>query len=185
MLGGQFIQARPAAWPIVQQLSDSTGYPVRGSRVPEGAMVLPVTRAQKKRAVPMMARFKSRGNQSTEARAIGALRRHQVTGWRTHAEQVPGTPDLLFRRERLVVFLDGCFWHGCPQCCRMPRTRPDYWPAKIARNQARDRKVRRALQRLGYRTMRIWEHELLGEAWVHRLERRLAVLSKAPPSRSS
>lgn len=75
---------------------------------------------------------------------------------------VPGlrrSADLLFPRARLVVLLDGCFWHGCPDHLRMPSANPAYWPTKIARNIARDRETDRALTEAGWRVLRFWEHE--------------------------
>jgi DNA mismatch endonuclease Vsr len=69
----------------------------------------------------------------------------------------------------------GCFWHGCRRCTigHVPKSRLDYWLPKIARNCARDVRTRRALQRAGYGTMWIWEHDLRGDAWVARLRKRL------------
>jgi DNA mismatch endonuclease (patch repair protein) len=66
----------------------------------------------------------------------------------------------VFRRQRVVVFVDGCFWHGCPQCYRRPATHRGYWDAKVRLNKRRDRLVRHALRRAGWRVLRVWEHEL-------------------------
>jgi DNA mismatch endonuclease, patch repair protein len=68
------------------------------------------------------------------------------------------TPDVVFRRERLAVFVDGCFWHGCPEHFRTPKTNAEYWAAKIARNRDRDDRVNAALVAEGWEVMRIWEH---------------------------
>lgn len=73
-------------------------------------------------------------------------------------------PDLVFRRARVVVFLDGCFWHGCPAHCRIPRRNRDYWQAKIDRNRARDRRADEALTSAGWTVVRLWEHVPLDEA---------------------
>jgi DNA mismatch endonuclease (patch repair protein) len=69
------------------------------------------------------------------------------------------TADLLFPRQRVVVLLDGCFWHGCPQHLRMPAANPGYWNPKIARNVERDRETDRRLAEAGWRVLRFWEHE--------------------------
>ncbi|RZU30888.1 very short patch repair endonuclease [Blastococcus saxobsidens] len=69
------------------------------------------------------------------------------------------TADLLFPRVRVVVLLDGCYWHGCPEHFRMPTANPGYWPAKIARNVARDRETDEKLTEAGWRVLRFWEHE--------------------------
>lgn len=74
--------------------------------------------------------------------------------------RLPGRPDLAFVRGRTAVFVDGCFWHGCPLHCRRPSTNRAYWDAKIARNESRDRRVDGELRALGWRVIRVWEHEV-------------------------
>jgi DNA mismatch endonuclease (patch repair protein) len=73
-------------------------------------------------------------------------------------------PDLVFPRERVAVFLDGCFWHGCPQHGSLPKTNAEYWMSKIARNQARDRNLNEVLRLHGWTVVRVWEHEDAVEA---------------------
>lgn len=68
-------------------------------------------------------------------------------------------PDLVFPRQRVAVFVDGCFWHGCPQHGTSPRSNRAYWTAKITRNRERDKQTSRALRRQNWRVVRIWEHE--------------------------
>jgi len=65
----------------------------------------------------------------------------------------------VFTRARVAVFIDGCFWHGCADHQRVPRTNRDYWIPKLARNVARDREVDEALTAAGWLVLRIWEHE--------------------------
>ena len=67
-------------------------------------------------------------------------------------------PDICFTRARVAVFVDGCFWHGCPEHGRRPATNRAYWLAKIERNRARDVRDTRRLQQGGWRVVRIWEH---------------------------
>jgi DNA mismatch endonuclease, patch repair protein len=69
-------------------------------------------------------------------------------------------PDLVFLGGRLVVFVDGCFWHGCPEDYSRPGTRPDYWAAKLLENLERDRRQTRELEDEGWSVVRIWEHEV-------------------------
>lgn len=71
----------------------------------------------------------------------------------------PIRPDIVFTRARVVVFVDGCFWHGCPEHGRPPRTNSGYWSAKIAVNQARDREQTAALENAGWEVVRFWEHD--------------------------
>jgi DNA mismatch endonuclease (patch repair protein) len=68
-------------------------------------------------------------------------------------------PDIVFRRERLAVFVDGCYWHRCPEHGTNPRFNADYWQAKLDRNVGRDREVDKALMADGWLPLRFWEHE--------------------------
>lgn len=69
-------------------------------------------------------------------------------------------PDFVFRRLRVAVFVDGCFWHGCPRHFIKPKGNAKFWRDKIATNRARDRKVNRSLRSMGWKVARVWEHEL-------------------------
>ena len=78
-------------------------------------------------------------------------------------------PDVVFTRRRVAVFLDGCFWHGCPLHCRVPASNRDYWVAKIERNRDRDGRTTAALEAAGWQVVRAWEHEE-SEAIVERVQ---------------
>jgi DNA mismatch endonuclease (patch repair protein) len=69
-------------------------------------------------------------------------------------------PDLVFKKARVAVFVDGCFWHGCPVHYLRPRSRSDYWAEKLRLNVARDRRQTVALESAAWRVCRIWEHEI-------------------------
>jgi DNA mismatch endonuclease, patch repair protein len=71
----------------------------------------------------------------------------------------PIRPDVVFRRRSLLVFIDGCFWHGCEQHRTAPRVNARYWSAKVALNQDRDRRQTAALAAAGWTVLRFWEHE--------------------------
>jgi DNA mismatch endonuclease, patch repair protein len=122
-----------------------------------------------------MASIRSKGNATTEQVFLHLLRQARIHGWRRHAN-LPGKPDFVFRAERVAVFIDGCFWHGCPRCYRMPGDNRPYWKAKLLSNRRRDRRATRKLRSLDWRVIRIWEHSLKSPR-----SRRLAVsrLSKA------
>lgn len=108
----------------------------------------------------LMAQIKSKGTQP-EAR-LGAL----LHLWLSDEiilespAHVTGKPDYAIERIKLAIFLDGCFFHGCPKHYRQPDQNKDYWIAKLKRNRARDRLVSKSLRAEGWRVLRIWEHEL-------------------------
>jgi DNA mismatch endonuclease (patch repair protein) len=90
------------------------------------------------------------------------LRDIGLTGYRLHRKDLPGKPDIAFVGRRKAIFVHGCFWHGhnCNAGLRRPRSRPDYWPPKIARNQQRDANHVRALTSAGWAVLVLWECEL-------------------------
>jgi DNA mismatch endonuclease (patch repair protein) len=107
-----------------------------------------------------MSAVRGRGNRTTEVRFRYALVRAGVRGWRMHPEEIPGSPDFLFNDARVVVFLDGCFWHGCKKCGHFPRANAAFWRAKIKRNQQRDSRTTAELRKSTFLVLRFWEHEL-------------------------
>jgi len=131
----------------------------------------------------VMSRIRSRGNKDTELALARLLRQNKITGWRRHfeirgraallrgpniraAQQRRPTkpfrvrPDFVFLKPRVAVFVDGCFWHGCPKHATQPANNRAFWKNKLARNKVRDRFVTRTLRAQGWRVLRIWEHEL-------------------------
>lgn len=103
-----------------------------------------------------MSRVRRAGNKSTELRMVDLLRAAGIRGWRRGA-QLSGAPDFVFRRERIAVFVDGCFWHGCPRHRRTPKSQIAFWTAKLTGNMKRDRAVTRELRASGWIIVRIWE----------------------------
>lgn len=120
----------------------------------------------------IMSQVKSGGNRSTEMCLLAVLREQGITGWR-RKYPLYGKPDFVFPKARVAVFVDGCFWHGHPQKCRMPKTNRAYWMKKIARNIARDRQVTRLLKEKGWKVIRIWEDCIQKPATVRRLRKAL------------
>lgn len=83
-----------------------------------------------------------------------------LRGWRRDRRTANARPDFVFVSARLAVFVDGCFWHGCPSCAKRPATNRDYWRPKIDRNGRRDRTQTTALGDAGWTVLRFWGHEL-------------------------
>ena len=127
----------------------------------------------KRKRSDVMSRIRSTGNKGTELRLIQIFRANGIPGWRRgrviRGQKSEGRdrgkafsvrPDFVFPKLKTALFVDGCFWHGCPRHATWPKTRAAFWKNKIEGNQARDRRVNSALRRLGWHVLRIWEHEL-------------------------
>lgn len=107
-----------------------------------------------------MSQIRQRGNTSTERTFAALLRSSQISGWRRHTLEVVGKPDFYFPKRKVAIFVDGCFWHGCPKCFQAPKQNATFWSLKISQNQRRDGKVTYSLRKKGIRVIRIWEHDL-------------------------
>jgi DNA mismatch endonuclease, patch repair protein len=124
----------------------------------------------------VMSRIRASGNRDTELRLMTVFRQHRITGWRRNA-RLFGKPDFVFPREKLAVFVDGCFWHRHQGCkfAYTPKTRPEFWLPKFDKNVARDKIVAHALRQRGWKIVRIWECQLHRKYWA-RIARRLVRL---------
>src|SRR2546426_8764101 len=114
----------------------------------------------------VMSRIRARGNRDTELRMIALFRQYGITGWRRSA-LVFGKPDFVFPREKIALFVDGCFWHRHPGCkyAYTPKSRLKFWLRKFDSNVARDKTVIRTLRKAGWRTVRVWECQLHRGNW--------------------
>ncbi len=121
----------------------------------------------------VMSAVRSKGNKSTELSLIKLFRNNSITGWRRNYKLL-GSPDFVFLKKRIVVFADGCFWHG--HNCRnsKPKQHADYWDKKILRNKERDKSITKALKRAGWYVVRIWECEIK----KNKLHRKLKLLKE-------
>jgi DNA mismatch endonuclease (patch repair protein) len=106
-----------------------------------------------------MSRIRGRGNKETEIALLTLFHKHGITGWRRN-QPVFGKPDFVFAMRRIAIFVDGCFWHGCPKHSNMPAKNNAFWRKKLTANKARDLIVNRTLRQAGWRVIRVWEHEL-------------------------
>jgi DNA mismatch endonuclease (patch repair protein) len=108
----------------------------------------------------IMSKVRSHGNRSTERKLRSSLAGSGISGYKLNLTSLPGVPDFVFPTEKVALFVDGCFWHGCPQCYRRPHSSRKYWDEKVTRNIKRDRKNRALLREMGWVPVRIWEHSL-------------------------
>jgi DNA mismatch endonuclease, patch repair protein len=109
----------------------------------------------------LMRKVRSSSNKTTEERMASLLRAAKVTGWRRHLN-LPGKPDFSWPRQRVALFVDGCFWHG-HECGKniTPKTNKALWLSKIAGNKKRDRRVSQTLRRRGWLVLRVPECSLM------------------------
>lgn len=104
-----------------------------------------------------------------EREFVDALKSAGLNDFVMHPSDIPGKPDVIFPRQKLAIFIDSCFWHGCPQHLRMPKSNTEYWEWKIHYNRERDREQTKELVDKGWRVIRLWEHELEGESYIAKI----------------
>ena len=132
-------------------------------------------RVSKEQRSLVMSTVRAKGTK-LEDRFCAALRGEGMRGFRRNVESLPGRPDVVFRAARVAIFLDSCFWHGCPRHLRMPASNLDYWTQKIRRNKARDKAAARLLRADGWTVVRVWEHRLRDEGSRRRMVGRVKAL---------
>ncbi len=118
---------------------------------------------------------------SLERKLASMLAGMRIKGWKKNIRELIGKPDIVFPKERIGIFIDGCFWHGCPVCQRrMPETNKEYWETKIKRNIERAKYQNQVLSNEGWVVIRIWEHEMRDPASMKIIKSKLRLeLEKA------
>jgi len=120
-----------------------------------------------------MKAVKSRGSK-IERLMFEALSTKEIGTIEHHAEDLPGTPDFVHRPAKVAVFVDSCYWHGCPEHFSMPESNQEYWKQKIERNRERDQEVTEQLEDSGWIVRRIWGHSVKKQRarrwWATRIE---------------
>lgn len=103
-----------------------------------------------------------RGHNTGPERTVRSLLHSLGYRFRLHARDIPGSPDIVFRSRRAVIFVHGCFWHrhGCFNGRRMPKSRLSFWSPKLEGNKRRDQRTRRRLRQEGWRVLVIWECQI-------------------------
>jgi DNA mismatch endonuclease (patch repair protein) len=111
----------------------------------------------------LMSRIKGK-NTKLEMVFRKALYEKGIRGYRVNYKNLPGKPDIAFIGKKKLIFINGCFWHGCNICGRrIPKHNSDYWSNKIEKNIARDKRRKKQLESQGYHVIEIWEHEIKKE----------------------
>jgi DNA mismatch endonuclease, patch repair protein len=111
----------------------------------------------KKQRSHCMSQIRSKNTQP-EMALRQALSSKGIRGYRIHYK-LAGSPDIVFPRKKIAIFIDGCFWHRCPKCSiRIPIQNRSYWLKKIINNVRRDKLVTARLRKLGWKVIRVWEH---------------------------
>jgi DNA mismatch endonuclease (patch repair protein) len=155
----------------------------------------------KRKRSEVLSRIRSRGNKDTELALAKLLRANRITGWRrqvnlivsrrrrkeTHSSKqnqvrvssprlLRVKPDFVFLKSRTAIFVDGCFWHGCPKHATKPANNRAFWRRKLSSNKKRDRVVNQTLRHSGWHVIRIWECDLAKHptTCVRRIQRELA-----------
>ncbi len=127
-----------------------------------------------------------RANTAKDTKPELALRRalwaSGLRGYRKNVRRLPGSPDVVFGRARLAIFVHGCYWHSCPLCTRgrAPKTNAAYWEAKFAGNRERDARSAAALSALGYRVHVVWECGLKPKRLADAVAEIAALLGRPP-----
>ena len=117
----------------------------------------------------IMGKVKSSRNNSTEMKLIKYFKEKKILGWRRNYNLF-GKPDFAFPKKRIVIFADGCFWHGHDCRNTKPKQNEDYWQKKIAKNKERDRIVAETLINKNWIVIRIWECEIKNEILLDKMK---------------
>lgn len=150
-------------------------------------------RISKARRSAIMSQIRGTGNKRTEIDVIRLLRASRIKGWRrhltislrkAHGVASDGTlfkprvrPDFTFPKSKLALFIDGCFWHGCPKCYRNPKSRKKFWSGKVLRNKERDSFQTRSLKQCRWQVIRMWECRLNSRTFL-KLAKRISCRRK-------
>jgi len=112
-----------------------------------------------------MSRVRARGNKRTVLALVHLLHAHGIAGWRRHAK-IFAKPDFVFLSQKIAIFVDGCFWHGCQEQGSSLVNKAAFWVKKLTANKIRDRLVNRTLKAKWWLVLRIWEHDLSAKSGV-------------------
>ena len=127
----------------------------------------------KEKRSEVMSAIRSKGNKSTEIALIKIFKQNKIKNWRRNVK-LEGKPDFVFAKQRLIVFVDGCYWHGHDCRKRRPGQNYKYWKEKIEKNKIRDINVTKSLRVQGWRVIRIWECEIEKSRYAKKIKKIIA-----------
>ncbi len=131
----------------------------------------------KEKRSEIMRSVKSHGNFSTELSLISIFKMFNIKGWRRKYKLV-GNPDFTFPKDKIVIFADGCFWHGHDCRKKLPKSNSEYWQKKIEQNIKRDEQITKFLQERGWRVIRLWECEIKEASSSRQLQMKLKIVRR-------
>lgn len=129
----------------------------------------------KEKRSQVMSAVHSKGNKSTEIALISIFKSNKISGWRRNC-QLTGKPDFVFPKQKIIVFVDGCYWHGHGCRKRKPGHNNKYWKEKISRNKKRDGFVTKELRNDGWKVIRIWECEIRKRKYARKINNIMSLL---------
>lgn len=124
----------------------------------------------KKTRSRIMSAIRSKGNKTTELKILALFRDNKLKGWRRHYN-IYGNPDFCWEKYKVALFVDGCFWHGCPRCYKLPSSNSLFWERKMSKNVKRDKHVTYVLRKKGWSVIRVWECRISEPRTITRIEK--------------
>ncbi|REG11294.1 very short patch repair endonuclease [Pelolinea submarina] len=132
----------------------------------------------KEKRSQIMSLNRGHGNKSTEIEFQNLLNQNNISGWNAVPKNIIGKPDFAFINEKIAIFIDGCFWHGCTKCKNIPKTNTEFWQNKIGKTVDRDKHNNKELRNNGWIVIRIWEHDLKNNLQKERIIKSLNIRIK-------
>ncbi|HNQ95312.1 MAG TPA: very short patch repair endonuclease [Anaerolineales bacterium] len=129
----------------------------------------------KEKRSQVMSAVHSKGNKSTEIALISIFKSYKISGWRRNC-QLTGKPDFVFPKHKIIVFVDGCYWHGHGCRKRKPGHNDKYWKEKISKNKKRDSFVTKELRNDRWKVIRIWECEIRKHKYARKINNIMSLL---------
>lgn len=139
-------------------MAKKTNFPILREKMP--LKLSPSPKASSMTVIKVMKANKAK-NTKPEVILRKALWAHHIRGYRLNWKKVPGSPDIVFPKRKIAIFVNGCFWHRCPTCnLPLPKSNTEFWETKFKRNVERDKLKTERLKELGWTVITIWECQI-------------------------